>query len=216
MRERADPAQAALLAGIVANPSAFDPSTRSKRHGGQAAARPRAARHVRSSTTSPRPTTRRGRNTAAADRRPDQATGAAAVGRSVLHELGRAAGRAGAGHERPSAQEAQYEADYGGLKIKLSIDLNLQSQAQTVATTSPPHHDGLPSASLVAIANKTGEVRAMVSGDGDYQQSPFNLATMGYRQPGSSFKVFTLAAALSRARSRRTPSSTPSSSRSTS
>ena len=38
----------------------------------------------------------------------------------------------------------------------------------------------------------------MVSGDGpDYQQEPFNLATMGYRQPGSSFKVFTLAAALS-------------------
>ncbi len=39
----------------------------------------------------------------------------------------------------------------------------------------------------------------MVSGDGpDYQQEPFNLATMGYRQPGSSFKVFTLAAALSK------------------
>ena len=37
----------------------------------------------------------------------------------------------------------------------------------------------------------------MVSGDGDYQQSPFNLATLGYRQPGSSFKMFTLAAALS-------------------
>ncbi len=40
----------------------------------------------------------------------------------------------------------------------------------------------------------------MVSGDGDYQQSPFNLATMGYRQPGSSFKIFTLAAALSEGR----------------
>ena len=36
----------------------------------------------------------------------------------------------------------------------------------------------------------------MVSGDGDYTQDPFNLATLGYRQPGSSFKMFTLAAAL--------------------
>ena len=37
----------------------------------------------------------------------------------------------------------------------------------------------------------------MVSGNGNFQQSPFNLATLGYRQPGSSFKIFTLAAALS-------------------
>ena len=36
----------------------------------------------------------------------------------------------------------------------------------------------------------------MVSGAGDYQQSPFNLATQGHRQPGSSFKPFTLADAL--------------------
>jgi penicillin-binding protein 1A len=37
----------------------------------------------------------------------------------------------------------------------------------------------------------------MVSGDGNYTTDPFNLATLGYRQPGSSFKLFTLAAALS-------------------
>ncbi len=29
----------------------------------------------------------------------------------------------------------------------------------------------------------------MVSGNGDYDKSPFNLATLGYRQPGSSFKI---------------------------
>ena len=40
-----------------------------------------------------------------------------------------------------------------------------------------------PSASLVAIDNKTGEVKAMVGGT-DFDQSAFNLATNGHRQPG--------------------------------
>jgi penicillin-binding protein 1A len=47
----------------------------------------------------------------------------------------------------------------------------------------------------VAIENSTGEVRAMVGGR-NYEETPFNLATEGERQPGSSFKVFDLAAAL--------------------
>jgi penicillin-binding protein 1A len=38
-------------------------------------------------------------------------------------------------------------------------------------------------------------VRAMVGGR-NYDESPFNLATQGERQPGSSFKAFDLAAAL--------------------
>ncbi len=33
-------------------------------------------------------------------------------------------------------------------------------------------------------------------GGRDYNESPFNLATEGERQPGSSFKAFDLAAAL--------------------
>src|SRR5262249_16459222 len=49
---------------------------------------------------------------------------------------------------------------------------------------------------LVAIDNRTGEVRAMVSGAGEYRTDPFNLATQGHRQPGSSFKPFTLSEAL--------------------
>ena len=58
-----------------------------------------------------------------------------------------------------------------------------------------PAGSGLPSASLVAIDNKTGEVRAMVGG-ADYATSPFNLATQGQRQPGSTFKPFVLTTAL--------------------
>ena len=45
------------------------------------------------------------------------------------------------------------------------------------------------------IDNKTAQVRAMVGGR-DYQKSPFNLATQGQRQPGSSIKPFILAEAL--------------------
>ncbi len=96
-----------------------------------------------------------------------------------------------------SPKEAQYEADYGGLKIKLSIDLNMQKAAQQAVDEEFPPSDGPADAHRWSRSTtSTGEVRAMVSGDGDYDQSPFNLATMGYRQPGSSFKIFTLAAAL--------------------
>ncbi|MGZ6675369.1 MAG: transglycosylase domain-containing protein, partial [Solirubrobacteraceae bacterium] len=48
---------------------------------------------------------------------------------------------------------------------------------------------------VVAIDNKSGEVRAMVGGR-DYATRPFNLATQGQRQPGSSIKPFILASAL--------------------
>lgn len=97
--------------------------------------------------------------------------------------------------EHVSPSVAQYRAYYGGLKIHLTINLQMQQAAQNAVDEALKYSGGL-SASLVAIDNKTGEVRAMVSGNGDYNASPFNLATLGYRQPGSSFKMFTLAAAL--------------------
>jgi penicillin-binding protein 1A len=94
-------------------------------------------------------------------------------------------------------KDPAYEAFYGHLKIHLTIDLNMQEAAQQAVDAEFPRSANGPTASLVAIDNRTGEVRAMVSGDGDYNQSQFNLATLGYRQPGSAFKMFTLAAALS-------------------
>ncbi|HET9720648.1 MAG TPA: transglycosylase domain-containing protein [Solirubrobacteraceae bacterium] len=99
-------------------------------------------------------------------------------------------------HEGVPAKVAQYRAYYGGLRVRLTINLKMQQAAQqAVDAEFPPGSNG-PTASLVAIDNRTGEVRAMVSGSNGYAQAPFNLATMGYRQPGSAFKVFTLAAAL--------------------
>ena len=96
---------------------------------------------------------------------------------------------------------AEYRAYYGGLKIRTTIDLEMQKAAEQAISSELPADSGLPTASLVAIDNKTGEVRAMVggpvvNGEEDYDQFPFNLATEGHRQPGSSFKPFTLAEAL--------------------
>ncbi len=82
----------------------------------------------------------------------------------------------------------------GGLKVKTTLDLDLQ-QAAVNAVQSRFSDPSGPTASLVCIDNKTGEVRAMVGGP-DYKHSSFNLATQGQRQPGSAFKAFVLAAAL--------------------
>jgi penicillin-binding protein 1A len=82
----------------------------------------------------------------------------------------------------------------GGLRVKTTLDLELQRAAEH-AVNGYLSYAGGPTASVVAIENATGEVRAMVGGR-SYDESPFNLATEGERQPGSSFKAFDLAAAL--------------------
>ena len=82
----------------------------------------------------------------------------------------------------------------GGLRIKTTLDLELQRAAEHAVDAYLAYAGG-PTASVVAIENSTGEVRAMVGGR-SYDESPFNLATTGERQPGSAFKAFDLAAAL--------------------
>lgn len=92
---------------------------------------------------------------------------------------------------------ARYGAErayYGGLQIHTTLDLGLQRAAEQAIAGYLPGPEG-PTAALVAIENSTGKVRAMVGGR-SYDESPFNLATDGERQPGSSFKAFDLAAAL--------------------
>ncbi len=82
----------------------------------------------------------------------------------------------------------------GGLRIRTTLDLDLQQQAQRAVNTYLSNPGG-PTAAVVALDNDTGEVRAMVGGR-DYEAEPFNLATQGQRQPGSSIKPFILAEAL--------------------
>jgi penicillin-binding protein 1A len=93
-------------------------------------------------------------------------------------------------------QEGARQAFEGGLKIRTTIDGELQDAAEASIDNWLPNRDG-PRAALVAIENKTGMVRAMVGGDANaYNERPFNLATQGQRQPGSAIKPFILAEAL--------------------
>src|SRR5207302_6291489 len=82
----------------------------------------------------------------------------------------------------------------GGLNVQTTIDLRLQKLARKAIESVLKEPNG-PSAALVAIRPSTGEVVAMYGGD-NFRQSQFNLAVQGERQPGSSFKPFVLATAL--------------------
>jgi penicillin-binding protein 1A len=174
-------AQAALLAGIPADPSRFDPVTN-----------PKAARA----------------------RRLEVLQAMLAQGDITKRDLQRAA------HEPlPRAEDvrlpgiegpAPYFVNYvkqqlierygtrrvfgGGLNVQTTIDLRLQKLARHAIQSVLKEPNG-PSAALVAVRPRTGEILAMYGGD-NFRQSQFNLAVQGERQPGSSFKPFVLATAL--------------------
>jgi penicillin-binding protein 1A len=82
----------------------------------------------------------------------------------------------------------------GGLNVQTTIDLRLQKLARQAIQSVLKEPNG-PSAALVAVRPRTGEILAMYGGD-NFRQSQFNLAVQGERQPGSSFKPFVLATAL--------------------
>ncbi len=87
----------------------------------------------------------------------------------------------------------------GGLRIETTLDLDLQRAAER-SIGRILNQPGDPSAALVAIKPRTGEIVAMVGGD-DWNASQVNLAlgTSGGgsgRQPGSSFKPIVAAAAM--------------------
>lgn len=83
---------------------------------------------------------------------------------------------------------------FGGLKVKTTLDLEVQAAAQD-AVDSTLGGVG-PTASVVVINNKDATIDAMIAGP-DYETAPFNLATQGFRQPGSTIKPFVLLTALS-------------------
>jgi len=82
----------------------------------------------------------------------------------------------------------------GGLRVFTTIDLDMQAGAHR-SIAEYLNRSGDPSSSIVAVDPSTGAIRALVGGD-DFQDSKFNLAVQGKRQPGSSFKPFVLATAL--------------------
>lgn len=85
----------------------------------------------------------------------------------------------------------------GGLKVYTTLDPTTQAQADSAVSKNLDEFGNEElEAALVAIEPKTGYIKAMVGGR-DYNVDQFNLATQARRQPGSSFKTFTLAAAMS-------------------
>ena len=85
------------------------------------------------------------------------------------------------------------KAFFGGLKVKSTLDLQLQEKAEEAVRSYLGY---LPAtASVVVIDNHDAGIKAMVGGP-NFETKPFNLATQGHRQPGSSIKPFTLITAL--------------------
>ena len=82
----------------------------------------------------------------------------------------------------------------GGLRIRTTLDRDMQASAERAVRTHLPAAND-PEAALVAIDPRTGAIRAMVGGR-SFAKSEFNLATQARRQAGSAFKPFVLLAAL--------------------
>jgi len=181
------PAEAALIAGVVASPSAFDPLTDKP-----AAGRRRALvldRMVAQGFITPakqQEALQTSLPTSKDIRPPAEDTAypyfTSWVKQQVVDKLG-------------GGQEGARRAFEGGLTVQTTLDVRLQQAAEQAVESWLPYEGG-PRASLVAIKNSTGEVLSMVGGD-DYATTPFNLATQGQRQPGSAYKPFVLAQALS-------------------
>ncbi|HUS61949.1 MAG TPA: penicillin-binding transpeptidase domain-containing protein, partial [Acidimicrobiales bacterium] len=83
----------------------------------------------------------------------------------------------------------------GGLTITATIDHRLQKVAEEKVRAIVPDTKGRFTAAVVTVEPKTGRVRAMVAGPG-FEQVKYNLVTQGRRQPGSSFKAYVVAAAM--------------------
>jgi penicillin-binding protein 1A len=82
----------------------------------------------------------------------------------------------------------------GGLRIHTTINPALQDSARAAINQYWGDPAG-PSSALVAVDPTNGKIRAMAS-SGTYDNSKFNLAAQGHRQPGSAFKTFVLTAAV--------------------
>ncbi len=85
------------------------------------------------------------------------------------------------------------KAYFGGLEVHATLDLKLQEAAEEAVSSYLGYSPA--TASVVVIDDHTGGVKAMVGGP-NFEKAPFNLATQGRRQPGSSIKPFTLLTAL--------------------
>ena len=83
----------------------------------------------------------------------------------------------------------------GGLKIYTTLDVEMQESAEAACADQYGRMDEGLDASLVAMDPTNGYVKALVGGS-DFYSDQWNIAVQGGRPTGSSFKAFTLAAAI--------------------
>ena len=86
--------------------------------------------------------------------------------------------------------------EQGGLKVYTTINLKMQGEARD-AIKNVLNEQGDPASAIVTIDPHNGYIEAMAESE-SYDQSQYNLASQGHRQPGSTFKAIDLADALSR------------------
>jgi len=84
--------------------------------------------------------------------------------------------------------------EQGGLKVYTTIDLKMQGEARE-AIKNVLDEEGDPASAIVTINPHNGYIEAMAESE-SYDQSQYNLASQGHRQPGSTFKAIDLADAL--------------------
>ena len=90
------------------------------------------------------------------------------------------------------------QGDHEDLIIQTTLDIDRQNIAHDALSTmleKSGKSKKVGNGALVSIDNNTGAVLALVGGQ-DYSTSKFNRAVQAKRQPGSSFKTFSYAAAL--------------------
>ncbi len=185
-----DVAQAALLAGLIQNPSGYDPFLHPEAAGARRAhvlrrmadERYISSRELLLAAAAPLPT-----RAPPAELRPDNYF-VAHVQDLLLDDP-----RLGA------TRSARYHAVMrGGLQVYTGYDLRAQMLAtDAIQKTLPPDAAAKGvSASMIVMDPRTGEVKAVVNGSG-YEKSKYDIVTArAGRQTGSTYKAITLAAAL--------------------
>jgi penicillin-binding protein 1A len=172
-------AEAALLAGLPADPSRYDPVTNPK----AARARRRTVLRTMLELGSISPEQFR-----AADQKP--------LPRNVHPQDTRGPGGYFANYViQQLVDKYRTRGVYGGgLEVKTTLDLQLQEIGHRAIARWLKDENG-PAAALVAVDPRDGAIKAMIGGS-NFRESQFNLAVQGERQAGSAFKPFVLAAAL--------------------
>jgi 1A family penicillin-binding protein len=86
----------------------------------------------------------------------------------------------------------------GNFIVETGLNPRLQQQAETAlqnTVNTTGQQAGFSQGGIITLNPQTGEILAMVGGT-NYEQTQFNRAAQALRQPGSTFKIFTYAAAL--------------------